>query len=154
MLFEMQRAREMARAGTASLPPRLVLYDGVCVFCNRSVQWLLAADRDARLRFAPLQGATAAELRRRHPEIPADIDTIVYVETADGTERVSLRSDAIFRIYAALELKSRLMPWMRRLPRWCTDLAYRLFVRFRYRIFGRLDVCPVPSAEQRDRFLP
>lgn len=154
VLAEMQEAREMERVDPARLPPRLVLYDGVCVFCNRSVQWLLAADRDARLCFAPLQGATAAALRRRHPEIPGDVDTIVYVETADGQERVSLRSEAIFRIYAALELKSRLTPWMRRLPRWGMDLAYRLFVRFRYRIFGKLDACPVPSAKQRDRFLP
>jgi predicted DCC family thiol-disulfide oxidoreductase YuxK len=64
-----------------------------------------------------------------------------------------VRSEAIFRIHAALELKSRLMPLLSRLPRWCTDLVYRLFVRFRYRLFGKLDVCPVPPPEQRDRFL-
>jgi len=150
----MPSAGDTHRAASPHLPPRLVLYDGVCVFCNRSVQWLLAADRGARLHFAPLQGETAAGLRRRHAEIPSDIDTIVYVESVDGRERVSLRSEALFRIHAALELRSRWVPLVRRLPRWCTDLAYGLFVRFRYRLFGKLAACPLPPPELRGRFLP
>ena len=117
-------------------------------------QWLLAADADGRLHFAPLQGTTAAALRGRHPEIPQGIDTIVYVETTDRKECVSLRSEAIFRIYAALAVKSRLTSWLRLLPRSFTDVGYRLFSHVRYRLFGMLDVCPVPSLEQRDRFLP
>ena len=48
-------------------PARIVLYDGVCGFCNGSVRWLIARDRDARLHYAPLQGETAAALRARHP---------------------------------------------------------------------------------------
>jgi len=126
----------------------------MCSFCNRSVLRFLAADADRRLHFAPLQGSTAAVLRERHPEIPDDIDTIVYVETTDREECVSLRSEAIFRIYAALELKSRLTSWLRLLPRSWTDFGYRLFGHVRYRLFGKLDACPIPSPEQRDRFLP
>jgi predicted DCC family thiol-disulfide oxidoreductase YuxK len=147
----MEQAR---RNEQGALPPRLVLYDGVCGFCNRSVQWLLAADADGRLHFAPLQGTTAAAVRGRHPEIPGDIDTIVYVETTDREECVSLRSEAIFRIYATLELKSRPTSWLLLLPRSWTDLGYRLFGHVRYRLFGKLDACSIPSPEQRDRFLP
>jgi predicted DCC family thiol-disulfide oxidoreductase YuxK len=84
----MEQTRRTEQVGALTLPTRLVLYDGVCVVCNRSVQWLLTADRKQRLHFAPLQGAAAAELRRRHPDIPTDIDTIVYVETDGGQERV------------------------------------------------------------------
>jgi predicted DCC family thiol-disulfide oxidoreductase YuxK len=150
----MDQSKRIEQTGAASLPPRLILCDGVCGFCNRSVQRLLAADADRQLRFAPLQGTTAAALRRRHPEIPEDIDTIVYVETTNREECVSLRSEAIFRIYAALEVKSRLTSWLRLLPRSCTDLGYRLFGHVRYRLFGKLDSCSIPPPEQRDRFLP
>src|SRR5262249_24934281 len=129
-------------------------YDGMCGFCNRSVQRLLAADPGGRLHFAPLQGTTAAALRGRHPEIPDDIDTIVYVETTDRDEYVSLRSEAIFRIYTALEVKSDLPSWLRLLPLWWTDFGYRLFGHVRYRLFGKLDACSIPTPEQRDRFLP
>jgi predicted DCC family thiol-disulfide oxidoreductase YuxK len=147
----MEQAR---RNEQGALPPRLVLYDGVCGFCNRSVQWLLAADADGRLHFAPLQGTTAAAVRGRHPEIPDDIDTIVYVETTDRGECVSLRSEAIFRIYATLELKSRPTSWLLLLPRSWTDFGYRLFGHVRYRLFGKLDACSIPRPEQRNRFLP
>ena len=77
----MEHARHVEHTDTAVRPPKLVLYDGVCIVCNRSMQWLLEADRDGRLRFAPLQGTTAAALRRRHPEIPADVDTIETILT-------------------------------------------------------------------------
>ena len=150
----MDQSRRIEHTRSAALPPRLVLYDGICGICNRLVQRLLAADPDGRLHFAPLQGTTAAALRRRHPEIPNDIDTILYVETTDTDECVSLRSEAIFRIYATLEMKSRLTWWLRLLPRLWTDIGYRLFGHVRYRLFGKLDTCSIPPHEQRDRFLP
>ena len=143
-----------ARLQQVSLPERLILYDGVCVVCNKTVQRLLKIDRARRLRYAPLQGPTAAEVRRRHPEIPKDLDSIVYVETTDGVERVSWWSEAIFRIYADLSIQSMVMTWLQQLPRGVADLAYRLFALSRYRVFGKLDFCPLPPPEDRDRFLP
>ena len=143
----------MAGQANADLPTRLVLYDGVCVVCNRVVQWLLKHDRGAQLRFASLQGETAAAVRQRHPEIPEDLDSIVYVENGDGDERVSWHSEAIFRICRDLEAPSWVLG-LRRLPRSWSDIGYRLFARSRYRLFGKLDACPLPSPEVRDRFLP
>jgi predicted DCC family thiol-disulfide oxidoreductase YuxK len=135
-------------------PRRLVLFDGVCVFCNGAVRKLIAADRNASLRFAPLQGETAKTLRERHPDIPLDVDTIVFVEAAGDEERIHLRADAVFRIAALVPGPWRRLAWLRFLPGWLTDLGYRLFARLRYRIFGRLDACPVPDREVRARFLP
>lgn len=132
---------------------RLVLFDGVCGFCDAVVRWLLERDPDGRLRFAALQGETAAALRRRHPEIPDDLDTMVYVDATGGSERVYLRSEAAFRAWAEVEPARPLLRWLRRLPRPLTDLGYRVLARLRYRLFGRLDACRVPSPEQRARFL-
>jgi predicted DCC family thiol-disulfide oxidoreductase YuxK len=136
------------------LPPHLVLYDGVCAVCNRTVQWLLDADRQARLHFAPLQGPTAAAIRQRHPEIPADLDSIIYIDTSAAGERVYWWSEALFCVGALLDSPPRLLRWTRWLPRRGTDAAYRLFAHVRYRLFGRLDVCPLPRPEDRGRFLP
>jgi predicted DCC family thiol-disulfide oxidoreductase YuxK len=114
------------------------------------VRWLLARDREGRLRFAPLQGETAARLRALHPEIPDNLDTVVYVE--DG--RVHLRSRAF--VHAARHLGR---PWrwghaLRFVPAPLLDLAYRLIARVRYRVWGRFDECRVPDAAQRQRLLP
>ena len=135
-----------------ALPQRLVLYDGVCAFCDGAVQWLLAHDPAGRLDFAPLQGETAAGLRRLHPEIPTDLDTIVYVESAAGSSRVFLRAEAIWRTCAELSGPWRRLAWLRWLPRALSDVCYRAFARNRYRWFGRLDVCRIPDAAQRQRF--
>ena len=56
-------------------PPRIVLYDGVCGLCDKLVQFLVARDRNRLLRYAPLQGDTAARLRAQHAEIPVDLVT-------------------------------------------------------------------------------
>lgn len=136
-------------------PSPIVLYDGLCGFCDASVQWTLAHDSHAVFRFAPLQGPTAAAILARHPEVPAGLDSILLVETlADGGERVQWHSGAIFRICASLPGPWRALAWLGWLPRPLTDLGYRLFARFRYLVWGRRDACRVPTPGERARFLP
>lgn len=135
------------------LPARLVLYDGVCGFCDGAVRWLMARDPEGRFHFAPLQGETAAALRRRHPAIPEDLETMVYVESGPDGERIHLQSGAVFAIVGELDGPWRLLAFLRWLPRPFSDACYRLFARYRYRIFGKLDACPVPDPSVRARFV-
>jgi predicted DCC family thiol-disulfide oxidoreductase YuxK len=141
------------QSADAELPPRLVLYDGLCAFCDRTVQRLLDIDRDGRLRFAPLQGPTANAIRQRHPEIPADLDSIVFVERTAAAERVTWHSEAAWRISDALGLRSPWLTAVRWMPRRLADLGYRGFAAARYRLFGKLDQCRIPSPQQQARFL-
>jgi predicted DCC family thiol-disulfide oxidoreductase YuxK len=135
-------------------PEHLVLYDGTCGFCARTVQWILAADARGIVHFAPLQGATAAALRARHPGLPTDEDSVLYVDRSGGTERVYVRSEAIFRIGSTLGGRPAWLGSLRFLPRWLTDLLYRVVARGRHRISRALDSCPLPPASARLRFLP
>ncbi len=135
---------------TPALPDRLVLFDGECGMCDGLVQWLLAHDPGGRFRFAPLQGATAQALRVRFPEMPRDIDTVLYLEGG----QLFQRSAAAFAIAAQLRAP---WSWFRAfglLPRALTDLGYRLVARFRYRVWGKLDACRVPTLGERARFFP
>jgi predicted DCC family thiol-disulfide oxidoreductase YuxK/GNAT superfamily N-acetyltransferase len=132
----------------------LVLYDGECGVCSRLVRWLLTADREGLLRFAPLQGATAAELRRRRPDLPADLDSIIYVDRSSGVEEVSWRSEAIFRICHLLGGPWRAVAAVGWLPRWLTDAAYDAFGRRRHLAGSSGGVCALPSATEASRFLP
>jgi predicted DCC family thiol-disulfide oxidoreductase YuxK len=137
-----------------ALPPRLVLYDGVCGLCDRTVQWLLSHDPDGKLHFAPLQGETAAALRGRLPQIPSEVETIVFVEREGEGERVYLRSRAAFHIVRHLPGPVRFLALLRVLPRVVTDLGYRMVARVRYRIWGQLEQCRVPLPGERARFHP
>lgn len=128
----------------------IVLYDGTCGLCARSVRWILRHERDHELRFAPLQGETTAALRARHPGIPMTIDTVVFV---DG-ERAHLRSKAFLHLASHLRAPWRWAHAVRWFPGFVLDLGYRLVAALRYRIWGRVDACELPSPAQRARFLP
>jgi predicted DCC family thiol-disulfide oxidoreductase YuxK len=133
----------------ATLPHRIVLYDGTCGLCHRYVRTLLALDRHGALHFSPLQGSTAASLRERHPEIPTELETIVFVEG----DRVFTKSDALARAASHLPAPWHLYRWSTLVPRPIRDLLYGWIARTRYRIFGRYDTCRIPSPEQVARFL-
>ena len=77
----------------------VLLYDGTCGFCARSVQLILRHDRRGTLRFAALQGGYGAEVRSRHPEL-AGIDSMVWVEpaTPGNPERLWVRSGAALQM--------------------------------------------------------
>jgi predicted DCC family thiol-disulfide oxidoreductase YuxK len=128
----------------------IVLYDGVCGLCSKTVRFLLAHDQRRVLRFAPLQGETAAALRQRHPEIPSDLATVVYLTGG----RVHLRSKAFLHVARHLDRPYRWLYHLRWLPAALLDPFYRLIARIRYRVWGRSDACQVPSPDARAQLLP
>ena len=132
---------------------RLVLFAGVCGFCDAAVQWVIERDPDGRLHFAPLQGETARRLRERHPEIPDGVDSLVYVEMFNGAERIHLRSAAVVAVCRALPRPPFWVGALAVLPRFVADFLYSVFARARYWLFGKRDACRVPSPEERTLFL-
>ena len=133
----------------------LVLYDGVCALCNGAVKFLLDRDRADIFRFAPLQGALAAELLPRYGIEPRDLDSIVVIADWNGPrERALTRSRAV--LYALSLLGGTWERFARvagMVPGGLADVVYRLIARIRYRTFGKYDVCPIPPPEWRNRFL-
>lgn len=134
--------------------PDLVLYDGACGLCHRSVAFLARRDRDgSRFRFAPLGGETAAARLEGRAVGPLPAGTVVVL-TSDG--RVLLRSEAVLRALARLG-----GPWrafgaaFRAVPRPLRDAAYRLVARLRRRLFPPpAGACPRLPAGLAGRFLP
>lgn len=128
-----------------------MLYDGVCALCNGAVAFVLKRDRSGTARFASLQGETAAVLIEKNPRL-AGIDSMIWI---DAGGRIFTRAEAAAAIgrhlggrWAALAALARVVP----LP--VRNAIYDLIARWRYRIFGRYDACPVPPAGREGRFLP
>lgn len=127
----------------------IVLFDGVCQFCNGSVNFLIDHDPAARLRFAALQSEAGQTLLRRFGLRTNDFDTMVLVEG----ERVSMRSTAALRAFGYLASPWRFLAALQLIPTFLRDAGYALLARNRYRWFGHLDACRVPTPEIRARFL-
>jgi predicted DCC family thiol-disulfide oxidoreductase YuxK len=131
-----------------------VFYDGVCGLCDRLVQFLLRRDRHDALRFAPLQGELASRALPRHGRDASKLDTVYVIERyATADERLYERSRAVLHVVGQLGGAWRLVAALRVLPAPLTDLVYRLVARVRYRVFGKLDHCVVPSPELAAKFL-
>jgi predicted DCC family thiol-disulfide oxidoreductase YuxK len=136
-------------------PKPIILYDGVCGLCNRLVQFVLKRDSRGRFHFAWLQGLFAAKVLARHGLSPSDLDTVyVVLDYEQPGERLAARSDAVIVILRELgRMWNALALAMRLVPRWFRNWGYNLVARYRYRIFGKYDSCPLPEATHRDRFL-
>jgi predicted DCC family thiol-disulfide oxidoreductase YuxK len=132
----------------------VLLYDGLCGFCDGAVRMVLKVDRRRLFRFAPLASDFARGVLSIHPELEG-IDSIVLVEPREeGLGRgVWVRSDAFIQTARYLGGAWRLLTLFALVPRPLRDWAYDAFAGRRYRIFGRFEACPIPPPEVRSRFL-
>ena len=131
----------------ATSPPMLV-YDGSCGFCARSVQFILRHERRHDLLFVPRDSQLGQELRR-HFHLEA-VESMLWI---DG-DHVAIESSAVLRaarylggFWAALAAIGSIVPAAIR------NWAYRLIARNRKRLMPSAASCLVPTAEQRERFL-
>lgn len=126
----------------------IILFDGICNFCNGSVNFIIAHDRTGYFRFAPLQSDIGLELRERF-SIDDSIDSIILIED----DEAFIHSTTALRIARKLNGIWPLFYYLIIVPKPVRDFFYKLFARNRYRIFGKRDVCMVPTPEVRERFL-
>ena len=131
----------------------VLLYDGVCGFCNTIVQAIIKRDKRGTMRFAALQSDYGNRARARHPEL-SGIDSVIFLERDEqGAERAFVRSTAALRVASYLGGAWRLLAVAYIIPAPVRDFFYNLFARYRYRLFGKHESCLLPAPEVRSRFL-
>lgn len=131
----------------------VLLYDGVCGFCNGAVRTILRFDRRGTLRFAALDSDFARAIIDRHPSL-REVDTVVFVDNpGEPEEIVSVRSAAALRVARYLGGPWQVLLVFGVLPKCLRDWLYDRFAAIRYRVFGKYDACPLPAADVRARFL-
>ena len=145
----MPSAKHVRMKSEAFVHPPLILFDGVCKFCNGSVNFIIDHDSHKRFRFAPLQSELAHTILTRFGLPADDFDTMILVE--DG--RAYARSSAALRIAWWLGRWWSLLTILFAIPPFLRDEAYRLLAGNRYRWFGRMESCRVPTPEVRERFV-
>ena len=136
----------------------LVVYDGHCVLCNGWVQWLLRRDRQDRLRFAASVSPAVTHLIERHASLLEPNGTpgtvLVFRNPLQTNEQLWIRLAG-----ELVSLRELPQPWpivamvLGWIPDFLGDPAYKLIARWRYRIWGRLENCPLPTAENQSKFL-
>ena len=127
----------------------IVYFDGVCGFCNKSIDFLLRHDKQGRLKFSPLQGETAA--RVLPIGLREDLQTMVVTKNGKTYRRSEAALQAAKELPWPWSTAARLALWV---PGFLRNGVYSLIARYRYRLFGKLPTCRLPSPDERSRFLP
>jgi predicted DCC family thiol-disulfide oxidoreductase YuxK len=135
--------------GPVALEHPVVLFDGVCNFCDGTVDFLMDRDPDRRLRFAALQSEIGGRLLRQFEIAGEPLETLILIE--DGLAYT--RSTAVLRSARYLRSPWRFASWLLAVPEGVRDAIYSWIARNRYRWFGTRRSCRMPTPEDRERFL-
>ena len=127
----------------------IILFDGVCNFCNNSVNFIIERDKENHFKFAPLQSEIGQKLLDEHNINKTVTDSVVLIE--DG--KAYVRTTAALRIAKKLSGAWRLLYGFIIVPSFVRDVFYKLFARYRYKMFGKQEACMMPTPEIREKFL-
>ena len=127
----------------------IILFDGICNFCDGAVNFVLKQDKKAVFRFAPLQSQAGQKLLEQYQVQKKDFDSFVLIQDGKAYQKSS----------AALKVLDRL-PWYWKwtqvfwiVPKFMRDAVYDFIAGSRYKWFGEKEKCMIPTPDVRNRFL-
>ena len=126
----------------------IILFDGTCAFCERSVRFIASRDQ-GYFKFGASQNAEGQALLAKFGTTREALRSLILIEG----DRIYLRSDAVLRIAGRLNAPWRLATVLVAVPRPIRDLVYRLVAAIRYRIAGESNACEIPPPEIRARLI-
>jgi predicted DCC family thiol-disulfide oxidoreductase YuxK len=127
----------------------IILFDGVCNFCNGSVNFIIERDPQKYFKFAPLQSEIGEKLLKEKGVDKIETDSVVLIED----EKVYTHTTAALRIARRLSGSWSWFYGFIVVPPFIRDVFYKLFAKYRYQMFGKQEVCMLPTPEMRERFL-
>ncbi|WP_121663274.1 thiol-disulfide oxidoreductase DCC family protein [Metabacillus litoralis] len=128
----------------------VLLFDGVCHFCDQAVQFIIRYDKKATFQFAALQSNTGQELLKKFQLPTTNFNSLVVIK---GSSYYT-KSSAVLEICKLLGGTWQLLYLFKIVPRPIRDQIYNFIARNRYKWFGKKDQCTIPKPEDRKRFLP
>jgi predicted DCC family thiol-disulfide oxidoreductase YuxK len=127
----------------------IIIFDGVCNFCNRTVNIILKHDKDAYFRFAPSQSNAAMGIMQEFGLEQQAITSVILIDN----EKVYTKTDAVIQIANRLSGWPKIVRFIKFIPKPIRDFAYDLIAKNRYALFGKRASCRIPDASIQDRFL-
>ncbi|KGA97470.1 hypothetical protein AJ85_13800 [Alkalihalobacillus alcalophilus ATCC 27647 = CGMCC 1.3604] len=126
----------------------IILFDGVCNVCNKTIDFLLKHDKQQHFKFASIQSKIGQQLIQEY-RIDPTVDSVIVIEQ----NKAHLHSDAVLKIIPKLSWYWQWLRLFKVVPRRWRDRFYFWFAKNRYRFFGTKSTCRLPTKEERKRFL-
>ena len=127
----------------------VILFDGICNFCNAIVNFIISQDKKNIFLFAALQSDAGKKLLEQYKIDWKASDSFVVIEN----DKVYLKSNAALKLYNKLPWywKWSQLFWI--VPKFIRDWVYDVIAKNRYKWFGKKEECMVPTPELKERFL-
>lgn len=127
----------------------IILFDGVCNFCNSSINFIIDHDPEKRFKFAPLQSDFGQDILTQFNKNTQNFDSVILLKNNTLYEK----SEAALEITKHLSGFWKYLTIFKFLPTSFLNFFYNIVAKNRYRIFGKADSCRMPTAELKERFL-
>lgn len=129
---------------------RIILFDGVCNFCNRTVNIIIKHDKEDQFKFAPSQSSFANEFIQKYGVNQKELSSVVLIEG----DRFYTQSTAVIRIADQLCGWPKIFYYIKWIPKPVRDFFYDCIAKYRYRIFGKQAHCMLPDKNLQHKFIP
>ena len=127
----------------------IVIFDGVCNFCNSSVNFIIRHDPNVKFLFVTMQSKRTQKLLTQYQIDSNKTDSIVLIKNG----KAFIKSGAVLEIAKGLSGIWPIFYVFKIIPSSLRNYLYDLFAARRYKLFGKKDACMIPNAELRERFL-
>ena len=127
----------------------IILFDGHCNLCNAWVKFVVKRDSTKKIKFAPLQSKIGKNILDENQIADNYNESLVLLK--DG--EYFIKSTAAIKIFSLLDSWEKHLKYLIFIPVPIRDFFYFLVAKYRYKLFGKLDTCMIPSAEISERFL-
>ncbi len=131
------------------LPKSVIFFDDLCVLCSGAVRFLIKIDKNRVLRFSSLQGSFAKEVLKLSQE--QSLESVIFLNEGKSYGR----AEAVIQILIVLGKPYDLIgSFLKLVPVALINLIYNFVARHRYSIFGKRELCLIPSTKEKELFIP
>ena len=128
---------------------KIVLFDGVCNYCNDKVNFIIKNDKHDVFRFVALQSETGQKIIK-YLGINPSIDSIILYEPGYA---YFIKSEAVFRIIKHLSSSVKLLLFFNFIPTSIKNVFYDIIAKNRYNWYGKKESCMIPTEELKRKFI-
>ena len=129
--------------------PYIVLFDGICNLCSKSVQFIIRWDKNCHFKFASIQSEYGKRFIEQNKDALVGVDSIIYIRG----ESIFTKSTAVIWIFIDLRGIWIIFGILFIIPKFIRDLLYNLISKNRYKVFGKREQCLLPDDKINSRFL-
>lgn len=129
----------------------IILFDGVCNLCNNSVNFIIKKDKQNYFLFASLQSDAAKKLllQLNAKNYLNNLDSVILIK--DNV--IYTKSSAALYILKKINFPYSIFFIFIVFPKFFRDFFYDIIAKYRYKWFGKKEMCMIPTKEILGKFL-